>query len=144
MSDFAYERKPTLLWREHEANQKSFGHALINEASPMFLVLQEHLGLKVPTQLQLLVMGWLDPVLHRVLAGTVASDVQRLSDRLASLPPAVVGICFRQLIVGDGGYYIQASRASLTNSTAPPMQNSMEKSRRFSAASTGGNLGDMH
>jgi hypothetical protein len=55
LSDFAYERKTTLLWREYEANQKSFGHALINEASPMFLVLQEHLGLKVPTQLQLLV-----------------------------------------------------------------------------------------
>eukprot|EP00775_Hariotina_reticulata_P004788 gene4788-5038_t len=29
-----------------------------------------------------------------------------------------MGICFRQLIIGDGGY-IQASRASLTNSNAP-------------------------
>jgi hypothetical protein len=66
-------------------------------------------------RLQLLIAPTLEPVLHDVLSNTITHHTQLLSQRLARLPAGVRGICFRQLLLGDGGYQA-ASRASLANS----------------------------
>jgi len=132
LANFTFESRPTLLWHENVANQGSFGHALINEAFPMFLVVQEHLATDIPTDLQLIIMGELNPVLHRVLSGMITPHLQRLVHRLASVPPGTAGICFRTLITGDGGY-VHASRASLTNSNAPHAKQYGEEPTFFSS-----------
>jgi hypothetical protein len=83
----------------------------------MFLVLQNHFPQqqRLPMRLQLLATPTLEPVLHNVVSNTIARDAQLLSQRLAGLPASTQGICFRQLLLGDGGYQA-ASRASLANS----------------------------
>lgn len=115
---FHTEDGVTMLWRTVDNNQESFGHALLNEAFPMFLVLQNHFGNDIPTQLQLLVTKSWHSVLQHVVTGTVSSNAQLLVDKLSSLPAGSKGLCFPHLLVGDGGY-VQASRASLANSNKP-------------------------
>jgi hypothetical protein len=91
--------------------------ALLNEAFPVFLALHSHFHSqqRLPMRLQLLLAPTLEPVLHDVLANTITPHAQLLSQRLAQLPAGVQGVCFRQLLLGDGGYQA-ASRASLANS----------------------------
>lgn len=108
----------TMLWRMVNSNQESFGHALLNEAFPMFLVLQNHFGSDIPRQLQLLVTASWHSVLQHVVTGTVSSNAQLLVDKFSSLPAGRQGLCFPHLLVGDGGY-VHASRASLANSNKP-------------------------
>jgi hypothetical protein len=91
--------------------------ALLNEAFPVFLALHSHFHSQqhLPMRLQLLLAPTLEPVLRDVLSNTITPHTQLLSQRLAQLPAGVQGICFRQLLLGDGGYQA-ASRASLANS----------------------------
>jgi hypothetical protein len=91
--------------------------ALLNEAFPVFLALHSdfHSQQHLPSRLQLLTAPTLEPVLHDVLSNTITPHAQLLSQRLAQLPAGVQGICFKQLLLGDGGYQA-ASRASLANS----------------------------
>uniref|UniRef100_A0A383WK28 Uncharacterized protein n=1 Tax=Tetradesmus obliquus TaxID=3088 RepID=A0A383WK28_TETOB len=99
---------PTILWRPARLNQQIFGHAMINEALPMFLVLQNHFSI-LPDNLQLLTVGGCHAVLRRMLSGTItkhtaafpASVPARVSARVPAGFPA--STCYSQLVVGDGG-----------------------------------------
>jgi hypothetical protein len=98
---------PTIVWRAVGANQYSFGHALVNEALSAFLVLQNHFQ-SIPESLQLLnVAGW-HPVLQHVLAGTITRNAYEFNAKV----PAESTVCFKQLLLGDGGYPV-ISRSSL-------------------------------
>lgn len=108
----------TLLWRPVPWNQESFGHALINEAFPMFLVLQDHLGPHLPTDISLLIVGSIHPVLQHVITGNIAQHLQLVTDNNMLAQTGSHGFCFQQLIIGDGGY-VATSRASLANSGSP-------------------------
>jgi hypothetical protein len=89
--------------------------AIINEAFPVFLTLHSHFHSqqRLPMRLQLLIVPKMEPGLHKVLSITITPHTQLLSQRLAALPAGVQGICFRQLLLGNGGYRA-ASKASTT------------------------------
>jgi hypothetical protein len=76
-----------------------------------------HTQQQLPLRLQLLIAPALSPALHDVLNKTITPHAQLLSQRLARLPAGVQGICFRQLLLGDGGYRA-TSKASLTLTVA--------------------------
>lgn len=91
----------TILWRPVPHQQQSFGHALLNEAFPMFLVLSNHFGVgpaDLPRQLQLLVSAdnWRSPVLSHVLSDVITPNMMLLKDRLAQMhKQGKAGVCFR-------------------------------------------------
>jgi hypothetical protein len=88
---------------------------MLNEAFPVFLTLQSHFHSHkhLPMRLQLLVAHDLSPAQHDMFNKTITPHAQLLSQR----PAGVQGICFRQLLVGDGGYRA-TSKASLTLTVA--------------------------
>eukprot|EP00878_Enallax_costatus_P045570 GHUV01054984.1.p1 GENE.GHUV01054984.1~~GHUV01054984.1.p1 ORF type:complete len:485 (+),score=44.64 GHUV01054984.1:527-1981(+) len=111
------EHAVTLLWRVGGL-QESFGHALINQAYPMFLALTDQLGEEPPQYLQVLVTPeqWQGPVLPHVLSNMVSQRMRLLANYFQGVRErGKDGVCFRTLLLGDGGY-AAASWASLANS----------------------------
>jgi hypothetical protein len=129
----AFQSDPGILWKLFPDTQFSFGHALINEAFPIFMVLQNHLGNHIPTNVQLLISTPWHPVTQRVLQGTISRNADLLTSRLPNTTNSQ-GLCFRQLILGDGGY-VASSRASLANSGAPHAQQYAAEPTFFSSIS---------
>ncbi|KAF8056745.1 POMGNT2 [Scenedesmus sp. PABB004] len=105
----------TLFWRPDPNNQYSFGHALVNEVFSMFLVLSNHFGDHIPRRLQVVCASSWHPVLHHLVSSMIAHRAQLWTDKMKAHER---GVCYRHVLVGDGGY-VHASRASLTNSGHP-------------------------
>lgn len=95
------EEGVTILWRVFPSNHESFGHALLNEAFPIFMVMSNHFGpgpMELPRRVQLLVAadGWLAPTLPHVLSTMITHKTWLMHDRLQNIQQnGKVGVCFR-------------------------------------------------
>lgn len=90
----------TILWSSHPENQGSFGHALVNEAFPLSMVLNNHFDnfSDMPRNVQLLIAAdsWNGHALPHVLKNIIAHDTQLLAAFLTRLQEqGKAGVCLR-------------------------------------------------
>lgn len=100
-SDLYIDESVSVLWRAMPHHHESLGHALLNDAFPLFMVLNDLLGVEpgdLPRRLQVLVGldNWKAKALPHVLAETITHNTKLLHERLQELQQSnYAGICFR-------------------------------------------------
>lgn len=106
------EQAITVLRNQQNIHAYSFGHVLVNELFPLFLLLQNHFLKEIPRMLQILVHPtWKHDVIKHMTIQCMSKRSFIFSEYLAQQNS---GICFPHLILGDGGY-VRFSQYSLAN-----------------------------